>query len=55
MTIKFEPITQQDYYSFQAVLFPAFNPDHWVKPNDRVIRANLPEHYQQWSKPSSGR
>ncbi len=34
---KFEPLTQKDYYQLQAVLFPAFNVEHWVKPNDRIV------------------
>ncbi len=45
---KFEPITQADYYQFQSVLFPAFNPDKWVKPNDRITYASVPEDYNQW-------
>jgi Protein of unknown function (DUF1553)/Protein of unknown function (DUF1549) len=34
---KFEPITQKEYYSLQAVLFPVYNPEKWAKPNDRVV------------------
>ena len=34
---KFEPITQQEYYRLQAVFFPAYCPDHWVKPNERTV------------------
>ncbi|MFO0814232.1 MAG: DUF1553 domain-containing protein [Gemmatales bacterium] len=34
---KFEPISQKDYYSLQAILYPVYNPDRWVKPNDRVV------------------
>ena len=33
---KFEPVTQKDYYQLQAILYPAFNVEHWVKPNDRA-------------------
>jgi hypothetical protein len=36
---KFEPVSQADYYRLQSVFYPAFpayDPDHWVKPNDRV-------------------
>ena len=36
---KFEPVTQKDYYQLQAILFPAFNVEHWIKPNDRVVIA----------------
>jgi hypothetical protein len=34
---KFEPITQAEYYSLQAILRPAFDPDRWLKPNERAI------------------
>ena len=36
---KFEPMTQAEYYSLQALLFPVYNPEKWSKPNDRVIAA----------------
>ena len=36
---KFEPFTQQDYYALQAVIYPAFNVEQWVKPKDREIVA----------------
>ena len=45
---KFEPITQREYYQFQAVLFPAFNPQDWVNPKDRVIYAYLPGEKESW-------
>jgi len=34
---KFEPLTQEEYYSLQAILFPVYNPEKWSKPNDRVV------------------
>ena len=34
---KFEPFSQKDYYRLQAVIYPAFNIEQWVKPKDRVI------------------
>lgn len=34
---KFEPIAQRDYYSLQAILRPAYSPDQWLKPAQRVI------------------
>jgi hypothetical protein len=34
---KFEPITQEEYYSLQAIFFPVYNPEKWTKPNDRVV------------------
>ncbi|MBL9122662.1 MAG: DUF1553 domain-containing protein, partial [Planctomycetaceae bacterium] len=33
---KFEPLTQSEYYGFQAILTPAYCPDEWLKPNERV-------------------
>ena len=38
---KFEPVTQEDYYALQAILRPAFDPDRWLKPNDRAIEIGL--------------
>jgi hypothetical protein len=34
---KFEPITQREYYSLQAIMRPAFDPANWLKPNDRAV------------------
>lgn len=34
---KFEPISQKEYYSLQALLYPVYNPERWLKPNDRVV------------------
>lgn len=34
---KFEPVTQAEYYQLQAILAGAFDPEHWVKPNERQI------------------
>lgn len=34
---KFEPVTQAEYYQLQAILASAFDPEHWIKPNDRQI------------------
>lgn len=36
---KFEPVTQKEYYQLQSILYPAFNVEKWVKPNDRVVAA----------------
>jgi hypothetical protein len=35
---KFEPIGQKEYYSLQANFFPVYNPDRWVKPQERVVQ-----------------
>ncbi len=50
---KFEPITQRDYYSFQAFLYPAFNIEKWTKPNDRVVTAALPGELEAWKSAQS--
>ncbi|HEY4259639.1 MAG TPA: PSD1 and planctomycete cytochrome C domain-containing protein [Schlesneria sp.] len=45
---KFEPLTQRDYYSLQAVLIPAFPPATWTKPNDRFVYASMPGEQEAW-------
>ena len=47
---KFEPITQRDYYALQAVLYPAFHIDRWVKPNDRVVDAHPAGVLEDWTR-----
>ena len=47
---KYDPITQQEYYQFQAIMFPAFNPQNWVNPKDRVIYAYLPGEKETWEE-----
>ena len=45
---KFEPVTQKEYYRLQAILYPAFNVEHWVKPNDRVVIAGPRDELLRW-------
>ncbi len=45
---KFEPLTQKDYYSLQAFLYPAFHIEQWIKPNDRIVTAPLPGEHEAW-------
>ena len=45
---KFEPISQRDFYRLQAVLYPAFPIEKWVKPNDRFVLAPLPGETERW-------
>jgi hypothetical protein len=45
---KFEPISQRDYYQLQAVFYPVFNINDWVKPNERHVYANLSGEREQW-------
>lgn len=53
-THKFEPILHQDYYGLEAILFGAYNPERWTKPNDRVVyvgtRAEREEHQRRSEK-----
>jgi hypothetical protein len=46
---KFEPVTQKDYYQLEAILYPAFNVEHWVKPNDRVTVAGPRAEQARWA------
>lgn len=45
---KFEPVTQREYYQLQAILYPAFNVEHWVKPNDRITIAGPHDEMLRW-------
>ena len=35
---KFEPVLQSEYYGLQAILRPAFDPEKWLKPTERVVK-----------------
>ena len=45
---KFEPVTQKEYYQLQAILYPALNVEHWVKPDDRMVIAGPWEELSRW-------
>ncbi len=45
---KFEPITQEDYYRLQAILYPAFDVERWVKPNERAVVAGPRDELLRW-------
>lgn len=47
---KFEPVTQQDFYRLQAVFYPAFPIENWLKPNERVVLAPLPGETEYWQR-----
>jgi hypothetical protein len=34
---KFEPVSQREYYGLQAIFWPAYCPDQWRKPKERVV------------------
>src|SRR5438874_2573846 len=38
-THKFDPIPQRDYYRFLSLFTTAYNPNEWIKPNDRFLWA----------------
>jgi hypothetical protein len=45
---KFEPVSQKEYYQLQAILYPAFPLEKWVKPNERIVEAPLPAEREKW-------
>ena len=47
---KFEPITQQDYYRYQAIFYPVFNLEKWLKPAERFVLAPLPGEKEAWEQ-----
>ena len=47
---KFEPVSQQDYYQLQAILYPAFNIEKWVYPKNRYIHAATVAEQSAWEK-----
>jgi hypothetical protein len=49
---KFEPFTQHDYYALQAVIYPAFNVEKWVKPKQREIVAASAAEIAAWEAQS---
>jgi hypothetical protein len=48
---KFEPIRHEEYYRLQAIFYPVYCPERWVKPNDRAVavatRAQREDHRRQ--------
>ena len=47
---KFEPITQREYYQLQAVIYPAFNIEKWVKPGERQMIAATAAEKSKWEE-----
>ena len=47
---KFEPLTQREFYGFQAILYPVFNLEQWVAPNERFVLAPLPGERAAWER-----
>ncbi len=48
---KFEPITHEEYYQLQAIFYPAYCPDRWLVPKERVVsiatRAQREDHQRR--------
>jgi hypothetical protein len=50
---KFEPITHEDYYRFQAIfapVFPAATDSLWIKPQARFVLAPTADQKRQWDR-----
>src|SRR5262249_42303464 len=47
---KFEPLTQAEYYSLQAILFPVYNPVRWSKPDERVVMVGTMAEIAAWQR-----
>jgi hypothetical protein len=47
---KFEPITQEEYYSLQAILFPVYNPERWTKPQERLVSIGTKIEVAAWKR-----
>ncbi|MCC6231618.1 MAG: DUF1553 domain-containing protein [Verrucomicrobiales bacterium] len=45
---KFEPLSQREYYQWQAFFYPAFPVENWLKPNERVVTAAMPDEVERW-------
>jgi hypothetical protein len=39
---KFEPIRHEEYYRLQAIFYPAYCPDRWTMPKDRIVTIATP-------------
>jgi len=47
---KFEPVTQEEYYGIQAILFPVYNPERWSKPNERIVTVGTRAERAGWQR-----
>src|SRR5207302_3055986 len=39
---KFEPIAHDEFYRLEAIFFPAYNPERWAPPKDRIATIATP-------------
>ncbi|MFN0050754.1 MAG: DUF1549 and DUF1553 domain-containing protein, partial [Planctomycetales bacterium] len=49
---KFDPIPHGEYYSLQAILYPAFNVRNWTPPKERTICVATQEQLAEWEAAS---
>jgi hypothetical protein len=49
---KFEPISQREYYQLQAIFFPAYNPERWKQPKDRLVEVGSTKEREEWKRQS---
>jgi hypothetical protein len=49
---KFEPIRHEEYYQLQAIFFPAYNPDRWSPPKNRIVEMGTQSEREQWKRQS---
>jgi hypothetical protein len=47
---KFEPITLKEYYQLQAIFFPAYNPERWKQPKDRIVEIGTKKEREDWKR-----
>src|SRR5262249_24955549 len=47
---KFEPISHQEYYQLQAIFVPAYNPERWKKPQERVVAVGTRAELAAWKE-----
>src|SRR5258708_39031477 len=47
---KFEPIRHQEYYQLQAIFFPAYNPERWSPPKDRIVEVGAKKDREEWKR-----
>ncbi|MSQ97571.1 MAG: DUF1553 domain-containing protein [Gemmataceae bacterium] len=47
---KFEPISHKDYYQLQAIFFPAYNPERWKQPKDRIVEVVTQKERDEWKR-----
>jgi hypothetical protein len=47
---KFEPISHQEYYQLQAIFFPAYNPERWKQPKDRLVEVVTQKEREEWRR-----